>query len=122
MVDSVTISFNATLFISRAQQLSLCAEMIEEFRFALRCGATKRSNFQRTCSKCSHTDPTGVESPNGVIQLRELRRSPMSGVREYRSPSPLPDLYTRDFGRPSSPLPTFADDRRASIYSDYLHE
>ncbi|XP_064627648.1 glutamate receptor ionotropic, kainate 2-like isoform X6 [Lineus longissimus] len=97
---------------------SLCSEMLEEFRFALRCrGSTKRPAFRRTCSKCSTHADVPVDSPNGVIQLRELKRSPITGCREYRSPSPLPDLYSKEF-RTSSPLPQF-EERQKSGYSDY---
>ncbi|XP_074662536.1 glutamate receptor ionotropic, kainate 2-like [Tubulanus polymorphus] len=105
----------------KGKKQSLCSEMAEELRFAIRChGSTTRPAFRRQCSKCSTSAAElPVDSPNGVIQLRELRRSPMMGIREYRSPSPIPDLYARDFGRPSSPSQSCQDCRRSSNFEDF---
>ena len=62
--------------------------MAQELRFAVRClGSSKKPRFKRRCSKCKKgwdcSDAAHVcEAPlppdpaNGVIQLREVRRSP----------------------------------------------
>ncbi|XP_064613530.1 glutamate receptor ionotropic, kainate 2-like isoform X2 [Liolophura sinensis] len=68
---------------------STCSEMAEELRFAIRChGSTQKPRFKRHCSKCKtghghrHSD-AHIDSPNGIIQLREIRKSPLPSMREY---------------------------------------
>ena len=83
-------------------QQSLWSEMMEELRFAIRChGSTKKPAMRRQCSKCVHhpSEPCAIDSPNGIIQLRDVRKSPM-GTREthfhYRD-APPPDAYTVEY-------------------------
>ncbi|KAK7479655.1 hypothetical protein BaRGS_00029121 [Batillaria attramentaria] len=72
---------------AKEDRRSLCSEMGQELRFAVRCiGSSKKPRFKRRCSKCKKgtDEPDGVhvcevpltDSANGVIQLREVRRSP----------------------------------------------
>ena len=66
--------------------------MMEELRFAVRChGSAKKPALTRRCSKCMHhsDDPCTVESPNGIIQLRDMRDI---SIRK----SPLPSLNNRE--------------------------
>ena len=75
-------------------QQSLCSEMIQELRFAVRChGSSKKSKSKRSCAKCkkghSASCPLTVDMPkdssssNGILPLRELRKSPVSRGREF---------------------------------------
>ena len=67
--------------------------MMEELRFAIRChGSTKKPALKRQCSKCLHHpgEPCTVDSPNGVLQLRDLKRSPVP---------PSPHGHILDYGR-----------------------
>ncbi|XP_059153989.1 glutamate receptor ionotropic, kainate 2-like [Physella acuta] len=79
---------------------SLCTEMAQELRFAIRCsGASKRpkNKFKSRCQDCRdgkahsshahHIQEIGPESPNGVIQLRA-----------HKAPSSVPSS-TRSAGR-----------------------
>ncbi|KAK2148219.1 hypothetical protein LSH36_509g01014 [Paralvinella palmiformis] len=77
--------------------------MLEELRFAVRChGSTKKPALKRQCSKCLHhpDEPCTVDSPNGIIQLkdmREMHKSPIGNLNnrethfKYYEPS---DTYT----------------------------
>ena len=85
-------------------QQSLWSEMLEELRFAIRChGSTKRPALKRKCSKCVNnpsSEPCVVDSPNGIIQLRDVKKSPIPST----APSPYRDQYRehgnhRDQGR-----------------------
>lgn len=92
-------------------QQSVCAEMADELRFAVRCHGSQKPRFKRHCSKCKSTrahNPTAhsethVESPNGVIQLREVRKSPRATGT------------TRDFEYDYKP------DYKQEFSGDYLH-
>ena len=70
-------------------QQTLCSEMAEEFRFAIRCnGSTTRPAFKRKCSRCATIHIPGqctIDSPNGVIHLRDMRRSPITRRDSRRS-------------------------------------
>ena len=86
--------------IHNSLQQSLWSEMLDELRFALRChGSTKRPALKRKCSKCAHnpsSEPCVVDSPNGIMQLRDVKKSP--------TPSTAPLQYRdhrehRDQGR-----------------------
>ncbi|XP_048767442.1 glutamate receptor ionotropic, kainate 2-like isoform X2 [Ostrea edulis] len=79
---------------AREDRQSLCSEMIQELRFAVRChGSTKKSKSQRACVKYKkgHTAscpltvdmPKDCSSSNGILPLRELRKSPVSRGREF---------------------------------------
>lgn len=68
--------------------------MIQELRFAVRChGSSKKSKSKRSCAKCkkghSASCPLTVDMPkdssssNGILPLRELRKSPVSRGREF---------------------------------------
>ncbi|XP_022237656.1 glutamate receptor ionotropic, kainate 2-like isoform X1 [Limulus polyphemus] len=69
------------LFCSTKQ--SLCSEMGEELRFAVRCrGSRHRPALRRQCSKCipgTTYVPTAMEVPqeNGILQMIEMRKSPI---------------------------------------------
>lgn len=84
-------------------QRSLCSEMAQELRFAVKCvGSSRKPKFKRRCSKCkkgkdcddaSHVcDVPLTDSANGIIQLRDVRRSP--------GPSTANRRYNSDFSRP----------------------
>lgn len=73
---------------------SLCSEMIQELRFAVRChGSSKKSKSKRACAKCKkgHSAscpltvgmPKDSSSSNGILPLRELRKSPVSRGRDF---------------------------------------
>ena len=69
-------------------QQSLCSEMLDELRFAVRChGSSKKPALRRHCTKCARYCPSehcAVESPNGII-LKELEhRSPTLNHRHHR--------------------------------------
>ncbi|BFZ10286.1 hypothetical protein BsWGS_13325 [Bradybaena similaris] len=78
---------------------SLCAEIGQELRFAVRCGASskriKRKGRER-CKECKqgrqsashsqHVQALGPESPNGVIQLRQTRKFPTAVPSQTQSP------------------------------------
>lgn len=95
----------------RVSKQSVCAEMADELRFAVRCHGSQKPRFKRHCSKCKSTrahNPTAhsethVESPNGVIQLREVRKSPRATGT------------TRDFEYDYKP------DYKQEFSGDYLH-
>ncbi|XP_067675457.1 glutamate receptor ionotropic, kainate 2-like isoform X1 [Haliotis asinina] len=82
---------------------SLCSEMGEELRFAIRClGSAQKPKFKRKCSRCKAEKHGGhsrgsdlPESANGIIQLKEVRKSPLPSTREFESEF-RPD-YNRDF-------------------------
>lgn len=84
-------------------QRSLCSEMAQELRFAVKCvGSSRKPKFKRRCSKCkkgkdcddaSHVcDVPLTDSANGIIQLRDVRRSP--------GPSTANRRYNSEFSRP----------------------
>lgn len=65
-------------FINVLQQ-SLCSEMAEELRFAVRChGSRQRPALKRTCTRCS--------SGNTYVPA-ELEIPHINGVSEYLHPS-----------------------------------
>lgn len=68
--------------------------MIQELRFAVRChGSSKKSKSKRACAKCkkghSASCPLTIDMPkdssssNGILPLRELRKSPVSRGRDF---------------------------------------
>lgn len=65
-------------------QQSLCAEMGEELRFAVKCRASRqRPALRRQCSKCipgTTYVPAAMEVPqeNGILQMIEMRKSPIN--------------------------------------------
>ncbi|XP_070395005.1 glutamate receptor ionotropic, kainate 2 isoform X3 [Dermacentor albipictus] len=73
------------LFCSTQQ--SLCSEMAEELRFAVRCRASRqRPALRRQCSKCLTTTAANTYVPsamdlhaqeNGIMQMLEMRKSPL---------------------------------------------
>lgn len=73
------------LFCSTQQ--SLCSEMAEELRFAVRCRASRqRPALRRQCSKCLPTTAANTYVPsamdlhaqeNGIMQMLEMRKSPL---------------------------------------------
>ncbi|XP_037281611.2 glutamate receptor ionotropic, kainate 2 isoform X1 [Rhipicephalus microplus] len=73
------------LFCSTQQ--SLCSEMAEELRFAVRCRASRqRPALRRQCSKCLPTTAPNTYVPsamdlhaqeNGIMQMLEMRKSPL---------------------------------------------
>lgn len=76
---------DALLFL----QQSICSEMAEEFRFAIRCyGSQQRPALKRQCSRCAPSntyvpaangDHVFGDHPNGMMamQMVELRKSPV---------------------------------------------
>ncbi|CAG5135909.1 unnamed protein product [Candidula unifasciata] len=78
---------------------SLCAEIAQELRFAVKCGGSskriKRKGRER-CQDCKlgrrhashshHIHELGPQSPNGVIQLRQTCKFPTSVPSKTRSP------------------------------------
>ncbi|CAL1527178.1 unnamed protein product, partial [Lymnaea stagnalis] len=100
---------------------SLCNEMAEELRFAIRCtGASKRpkNKFKSRCQDCregkphsshSHHLQVGIEigpesPPNGIVQLRPTKKSPSAVPSTTRSNTVRyetefrPEIsHTRDF-------------------------
>ncbi|XP_062609796.1 glutamate receptor ionotropic, kainate 2-like isoform X2 [Saccostrea cucullata] len=79
---------------AREDRQSLCSEMIQELKFAVRChGSSKKSKTKRSCAKCKKghnaSCPLTVDMPkdssssNGILPLRELRKSPVSRGREF---------------------------------------
>ncbi|KAF8792741.1 Glutamate receptor ionotropic like protein [Argiope bruennichi] len=75
--------YNDGLSHSYLQQ-SLCAEMAEELRFAVKCRASRqRPALRRQCSKCipgATYVPAAMEGPqeNGIMQMIEMRKSPIN--------------------------------------------
>ncbi|GIY87283.1 glutamate receptor ionotropic, kainate 2 [Caerostris darwini] len=66
-------------------QQSLCSEMAEELRFAVKCRASRqRPALRRQCSKCIPPGatyvPAALEVPqeNGIMQMIEMRKSPLT--------------------------------------------
>ncbi|KAL8560806.1 hypothetical protein ACOMHN_064091 [Nucella lapillus] len=107
---------------ARADRTSLCSEMAQEMRFAVRCIGSGGGRKPRTrpCSICRSRDcddPShrGAEVPltrgepaNGSIQLREVRRSPgTSGAQSSRR-------FETEFARPRD----FAGEYLHVEYSD----
>ena len=83
--------------------------MLEELRFAVRChGSTKKPALRRQCSKCLRQpqDSCAVDSPNGIIQLKDMNQH----VHQRRSPIPLrePHFHYHDAQIDSYP-PEFRD-------------
>ncbi|KAK3583893.1 hypothetical protein CHS0354_033669 [Potamilus streckersoni] len=77
---------------AKEDKQSLCSEMAEELGFAVRClGSSQKPRFKRRCSTCRGTIPHSshcsirenppIDSPNGIIQMRELHASPNQGRR-----------------------------------------
>ncbi|RWS02104.1 glutamate receptor ionotropic: kainate 2-like protein, partial [Dinothrombium tinctorium] len=65
-----------------SQRQSLCSEMAEELRFAMKCRASRqRPALRRQCSKCIPANtyvPTGLEVPpqeNGIMQMLDMRKT-----------------------------------------------
>ncbi|XP_071037367.1 glutamate receptor ionotropic, kainate 2-like isoform X5 [Parasteatoda tepidariorum] len=69
---------------AQSARQSLCAEMAEELRFAVKCRASRqRPALRRQCSKCipgTTYVPAAMEVPqeNGIMQMIEMRKSPMN--------------------------------------------
>ncbi|XP_023228291.1 glutamate receptor ionotropic, kainate 2-like [Centruroides sculpturatus] len=65
-------------------QQSLCSEMAQELRFAVKCRASRqRPALRRQCSKCipgTTYVPAAMEVPqeNGIMQMIEMRKSPVT--------------------------------------------
>lgn len=75
-------------------QQSLCSEMAEELRFAMRChGSRQRPALKRNCSRCAPgttyvpaaTDLPQANGENGLLPMIEFRKS---SVVQFDSPSP----------------------------------
>ncbi|XP_047488931.1 glutamate receptor ionotropic, kainate 2-like, partial [Penaeus chinensis] len=75
-------------------QQSLCSEMAEELRFAMRChGSRQRPALKRNCSRCTPgttyvpaaTDLPQANGENGLLPMIEFRKS---SVVQFDSPSP----------------------------------
>lgn len=68
-VNSIMIEKSRKTFTPvHAYKQSLCSEMGEELRFAIRChGSTKKPALRRQCSRCVPTAPDActIDSPNG---------------------------------------------------------
>ncbi|XP_076356975.1 glutamate receptor ionotropic, kainate 2-like isoform X2 [Tachypleus tridentatus] len=68
---------------AQTDRQSLCSEMGEELKFAVRCrGSRRRPALRRQCSKCipgTTYVPAAMEVPqeNGIMQMIELRKSPI---------------------------------------------
>ena len=76
--------------------------MAEELRFAVRClGSTQKPRFKKSCSKCKstrHSQCADVpDSVNGIIQLTEVRKSPMRCSKEFESEFRPEYSQARDF-------------------------
>ena len=79
--------------------------MLEELRFAIRChGGTKRPALKRQCEKCDHhqsSEPCVVDSPNGIIQLRDVKKSPIMpsapSQGRFRYQDPRGDSYRLEY-------------------------
>ncbi|XP_060072907.1 glutamate receptor ionotropic, kainate 2-like [Ylistrum balloti] len=77
---------------AREDRQSICSEMAEELRFAVRChGSSKKPKFKRTCAKCKKRHITHcpltevqVDSPNGMLTLREMKKSPNQPSKEFQ--------------------------------------
>ncbi len=81
-------------------QQSVWSEMWEELRFAIRChGSSKKPALKRQCSKCMHHpgDSCAVDSPNGIIHLREVKRSPVPprDAHFHYHDAQIGDVYSR---------------------------
>ncbi|XP_035214148.1 glutamate receptor ionotropic, kainate 2-like isoform X3 [Stegodyphus dumicola] len=69
---------------AQSARQSLCAEMAEELRFAVKCRASRqRPALRRQCSKCipgTTYVPAAMEVPqeNGIMQMIEMRKSPIN--------------------------------------------
>ncbi|XP_055939863.1 glutamate receptor ionotropic, kainate 2-like isoform X4 [Argiope bruennichi] len=69
---------------AQSARQSLCAEMAEELRFAVKCRASRqRPALRRQCSKCipgATYVPAAMEGPqeNGIMQMIEMRKSPIN--------------------------------------------
>ena len=93
----------------RVLQRTVCSEMAQELRFAVRCiGSSKKPRFKRHCSKCkkgtdcddgAHVCEVALtDSANGVIQLREVRRSPgTSTSRRFETEFTKPKDFTGEY-------------------------
>ncbi|KAK6187489.1 hypothetical protein SNE40_005502 [Patella caerulea] len=81
---------------------SLCSEMAEELSFAVRChGSAVKPKYKNNCKKCvkgtdgkDHGVAGSSNSPNGIIQLKEVRKSPLPG-REFETE--FRPGYSKDF-------------------------
>ncbi|KAL1436208.1 hypothetical protein MTO96_010945 [Rhipicephalus appendiculatus] len=72
---------------AQTDRQSLCSEMAEELRFAVRCRASRqRPALRRQCSKCLPTTAANTYVPsamdlhaqeNGIMQMLEMRKSPL---------------------------------------------
>ncbi|XP_041351805.1 glutamate receptor ionotropic, kainate 2-like [Gigantopelta aegis] len=87
---------------AREDKESVCVEMAEELRFAIRClGSTQKPRFKRNCSKCKskrHSQCGDVpDSVNGIIQLTEVRKSPLRCSKEFESEFRPEYSQARDF-------------------------
>ncbi|GIY16634.1 glutamate receptor ionotropic, kainate 5 [Caerostris extrusa] len=78
---------------AQTERQSLCSEMAEELRFAVKCRASRqRPALRRQCSKCIPPGatyvPAALEVPqeNGIMQMIEMRKSP-SHTRVQATPS-----------------------------------
>lgn len=90
-------------------QRSLCSEMAQELRFAVRCiGSSKKPRFKRRCSKCkkgrdydssAHVCEVPLtDSANGAVQFREGDRSPVATTsRRFESEFQRPRDYSGDY-------------------------
>ncbi|XP_035212026.1 glutamate receptor ionotropic, kainate 2-like [Stegodyphus dumicola] len=69
---------------AQTERQSLCSEMAEELRFAVKCRASRqRPALRRQCSKCipgTTYVPAALEVPqeNGIMQMIEMRKSPLT--------------------------------------------
>ncbi|XP_055931528.1 glutamate receptor ionotropic, kainate 2-like isoform X2 [Argiope bruennichi] len=70
---------------AQTERQSLCSEMAEELRFAVKCRASRqRPALRRQCSKCIPPGatyvPAALEVPqeNGIMQMIEMRKSPLT--------------------------------------------
>ena len=73
---------------------------MEELRFAIRChGSAKKPALKRQCSKCVHhpPEPCAIDSPNGIIQLKNVRKSPLPNREPHFRYHDSPDTYTVDY-------------------------
>ncbi|GLV33798.1 uncharacterized protein CBL_11315 [Carabus blaptoides fortunei] len=71
---------------AQTDRQSLCSEMAEELRFAVRChGSRQRPALKRNCTKCSPGTtyvPAALELPHingesGILPMMELKKSPL---------------------------------------------
>ncbi|XP_037804779.1 glutamate receptor ionotropic, kainate 2-like, partial [Penaeus monodon] len=79
---------------AQTDRQSLCSEMAEELRFAMRChGSRQRPALKRNCSRCTPgttyvpaaTDLPQANGENGLLPMIEFRKS---SVVQFDSPSP----------------------------------